>query len=365
MNPHAARHLIRMAALGVIAACATPAPSRAQAGATPAPAVTQAAPEPEAHRAPAAPRQVPGIEVLGGEGLHYFSGNRVERLRIGPAEANGRHLVLADTQATTSVFNAHVDAATFVRDGVRRSLSRPTQAIGAPDGTVYLVYEAASPMRLAVQFAAYDVGGQPMREFLRTGNGYVRPEAQRLGEQRFPAGAVAYLANVRFVDDTLVLPSRESFTGASTTRQMVGNFSRNVPFCLSYEDRDGARPYALHFKESSTGKGKTELWAAKPGTLFCDRGSPRPLATGDWEERTVGGTRAIVLSFAPEVDPLDTGVTLVEREAAAIAFIEIKSGGGIGVRPGKLYRAGAQVLDHEFRFNRVAADAIRSALGAM
>ena len=86
------------------------------------------------------------------------------------------------------------------------------------------------------------------------------------------------------------------------------------------------------------------------------------IGRGEWEERTIAGTRAIVLSFPAQVDPLDTGVSNVERESARIAFVE-PTKGLPGVRPGKLYQAGASVYDYQYRFNRTAADAIRQVAG--
>ena len=34
------------------------------------------------------------------------------------------------------------------------------------------------------------------------------------------------------------------------------------------------------------------------------------------------------------------------------------------MRPGKLYQAGASVYDYQYRFNKVAADAVVKAIGA-
>ncbi len=87
-------------------------------------------------------------------------------------------------------------------------------------------------------------------------------------------------------------------------------------------------------------KGEVDLYPAKTGTLFCDRvgrEGDRPGRMGG--ERTIAGTRAVVLSFPAQVDPLDTGVSNVERESARIAFVE-PTKGLPGVRPGKLYQAG-------------------------
>ena len=65
-----------------------------------------------------------------------------------------------------------------------------------------------------------------------------------------------------------------------------------------------------------------------------------------------------MLSFPAQVDPLDTGVSNVERESARIAFVQ-PTKGLPGVRPGKLYQAGAKIYDYQYRFNKTAADAIR------
>jgi hypothetical protein len=116
------------------------------------------------------------------------------------------------------------------------------------------------------------------------------------------------------------------------------------------------------FNGGGAKKGGVSLFAAKTGTLFCDRAAPEALGEGQWEERTIAGTRAVVLSFPANVDPLDTGVTNVERESARIAFIE-PTKGTPGVRPGKLYQAGAKIYDFQYRFNKTAADAVKQAIG--
>jgi len=310
----------------------------------------------------ARPLDLKSIDALRGDGLFYFSGTRVVNLRAGDKPQGDRYpLNESTTELGISAFNANIDVQNFVRDGERRAIGDPTYAIPATDGSVQLVYNTTHPLRMAVSIKGYDVSGLQIGDFLRTAENYTRPEAAKAAGAKFPAGAVAYLADARFADDVLMLPRRESFTGAANVKQMVANFSKDTPFCLAYEDRDGATPYALHFRGVGT-KGKTELFRAKSGTMFCARASEQPVAEGTWEERMVGGTRAIVLSFGANVDPLDTGVTRVEREAALIAFIE-PTKGAPGVRPGKLYRSGARIVDFQYRFNSTAATAIRAALG--
>ncbi|MGH6610947.1 MAG: hypothetical protein ACRECQ_11905 [Burkholderiaceae bacterium] len=311
----------------------------------------------------AKPLPNPGIDALRGEGIYLIYGPRVANLRASdkPVQEN-RHAVTETTNdAKTGAVHSNIDAGNFVLNGERRPVGRPNFAIPAPDGTVYLIFSGPNPLRVAVTLQAFDVAGMHMQPFLRTPDNYLKQEANKVGSATFPPGSIAYLVTARFIDDVLMLPARESFTGAGNTSQFVGNFSKQIPYCLSYEDRKGAKPYAMLFRPGAAKKGSVDLYAAKVGTLFCAREGEKALDEGEWEERTVSGTRAVVLSFPANVDPLDTGVTNVERESAKIAFIE-PSKGAPGVRPGKLYQAGAKIHDFQYRFNKTAADSVRSAL---
>ena len=311
----------------------------------------------------AKPLNIPTIDALKGDGLFHFHGTGMATMRAAAAPQAGNRYPLTETAIEkVSSVNGQIDVGHFVLNGERRQGGRPNFAIPAPDGSAYLVYSAGeNPLRIAVTLQAYDVSDLPIQPFLRTQDNYPRQEAARAGNARFPANSVAYLVVARFVDDVLVLPARESFTGATDTAQFVLNFSKQIPYCLAYEDRNGAKPYAMLFKPGK-GTGAVQLYPAKTGTLFCDRTSTEVTAEGKWEEKSVGGTKAIVLSFPANVDPLDTGVTNVERESAKIAFIQ-PTKGTPGVRPGKLYESGAKIYDYQYRFNKTAADAVRQAVG--
>ncbi|HQR19621.1 MAG TPA: hypothetical protein PLE54_14165 [Burkholderiaceae bacterium] len=314
----------------------------------------------------AKPIAMPSFDALKGDGVYYFQGAKVSNLRLAgaAAEANRYPLAESSTDANETTLNGHIDVAHAVLNGERRALGRPNFAIPANDGSFYIVYAGQATLRMAVSMQAFDVSELPISQFLRTTDNYPRQEATKAGSARFPRGSVAYLATARFLDDVLMLPKRESFTGATNTTQFVGNFSKQIPYCLAYEDRQGAKPYAMFFKQTGAAKkGEVVLYPAKTGTLFCDKAAEQVLAQGEWEEKTVSGTKAVVLSFPAQVDPLDTGVTNVERESARIAFVE-PTKGLPGVRPGKLYQAGASVYDYQYRFNKTAADAVRAAIGA-
>ena len=314
----------------------------------------------------AKPLTQPSFDALKGDGLYYFQGTKVSNMRLGGAAGEGNRYPIAESssESNQTTINGNIDVAHAVLNGERRALGRPNFAIPANDGSFYIVYAGQAPLRLAVTLQSYDVSEMPISLFLRTPDNYPKQEAAKAGSSRFPKGSVAYLATARFFDDVLMLPRRESFTGATNTAQFVGNFSKQIPYCLAYEDRQGANPYAMFFKQTGTAKkGEVALYPAKTGTLFCDKAADKVLAQGEWEERTVSGTRAVVLSFPAQVDPLDTGVSNVERESARIAFIE-PTKGQPGVRPGKLYQAGASVYDYQYRFNKTAADAVSVAIGA-
>lgn len=307
---------------------------------------------------------VPAIDALKGDGLFHIHGTKVANLKAAATPGQGNRYPLTETSsdAKTGSVNGHLDVGHFVLNGERRTMGRPNFAIPAPDGSVYLLYSAGeSPLRLAVSMQAFDVSDMPIQPFLRTPDNYPKQEASKAGSTRFPANSIAYLVVARFVDDVAILPAKESFTGATDTLQFVGNFSKQIPYCLSYEDRNGAKPYAMLFTAGKK-SGPVQLYPAKTGTLFCDRTSTQPVAEGRWEERVVGGTKTVVVSFPANVDPLDTGVSNVERESAKIAFIQ-PTKGTPGVRPGKVYEAGAKIYDYQYRFNKTAADAIRQAIG--
>ena len=311
------------------------------------------------------PIAVPSFDALKGDGIYHFNGPRMSNMRAAatPGEGNRYALTETTTDDSQATLNGNIDVAHAVLNGERRALGRPNFAIPGTGRFVLHRLRRPGPAAHGGHAPGLRRLGHDDLVLPPHPDNYPKQEAARAGSAKFPKGAVAYLATARFFDDVLMLPRRESFTGATNTAQFVGNFSKQIPYCLAYEDRQGANPYAMLFKSAGTAKkGEVALYPAKTGTLFCDKSADKMLAQGEWEERTIGGTKAVVLSFPAQVDPLDTGVSNVERESARIAFIE-PTKGLPGVRPGKLYQAGASVYDYQYRFNKVAADAVRQAIG--
>jgi hypothetical protein len=357
---------LRPTVIAVLAAL-MPAFTGAQAPASPLTPGSLVRPPPAVDRGPVqglAAARAPVIDALRVDGLYHFAGTKVTHLHLaGPARGDLFPLAEHAEEPLLRAFNSHLDAGAFVVNGERHRFSAPDHAIPAADGTAQVIYAGRHPLRLRVWLEAFDVSGRSIQPFLRTAKAYAMPDSARAGERIFPAGSTAYIVHATFLDDVLVLPGREAFSGATTTRAFVANFSRSIPYCLSYEDREGATPYAVLFRDPQAVRGRTAVYRAKPGVVFCASDGGKPVAEGQWEEVTVAGTRAIVLRFGDDIDPQDTGVNDSERAAALPAFIEPRVGAP-GVRPGKLYRAGATIIDHQFRFNGAAAQAIRAALAS-
>ena len=202
----------------------------------------------------------------------------------------------------------------------------------------------------------------PIQPFLRTPDNYPKQEAAKAGSARFPANSIAYLVVARFVDDVLVLPSKESFTGATDTMQFVGNFSKQIPYCLAYEDRNGAKPYAMFFKPAPRERAPCSCSRPRPAPSSATAPAPKSWPKASGRRGPSAARRPSCCRSRRNVDPLDTGVSNVERESARIAFVQ-PTKGTPGVRPGKLYEAGAKIYDYQYRFNKTAADAVRQAIG--
>jgi hypothetical protein len=350
--------------IAVMAALA-PAAAVAQTPQTAPSSGSQVRPPPEVDRSTVqglTASRMPVIDALRDEGMFHFAGTKVTHLRLaGPARGDRFPLAEIAEEPLLTAFNSHLDAGTFVVNGERHRFSPPDYAVPAADGTAQVVYAGRHPLRLRVWLEAYDVSGRAILPFLRTARAYAMPDSARAGDRTFPPGSTAYIVHATFLDDVLVLPGREAFSGATTTRAFVANFSRSIPYCLPYEGRDGAKPYAVLFRDAQATRGRTTVYRAKPDVVFCASDGGEPVAEGQWEEVRVAGTRAVVLKFGNDIDPQDTGVSDTESAAALPAFIEPRVGAP-GVRPGKMYRAGATIVDHQFRFNAAAAQAIRAAL---
>jgi len=107
------------------------------------------------------------------------------------------------------------------------------------------------------------------------------------------------------------------------------------------------------------------LYPVKKNTLFCAAEGSQT-AAAQWNLQYVNGTRVISFTFPDEVSPANYGFLKTHRDALRLAFAEerVKQRGKTTtqVRPAALWLAGKPVLDEQWRFNAVAADAVSDAI---
>lgn len=161
----------------------------------------------------------------------------------------------------------------------------------------------------------------------------------------------------------MVLPAKESFTNAKTTKDLISNFSK-VPFCLSYEQRPGSQAYGILFDAASAGKntGSFKIMHVRRDTIFCRPTEEAPIVGGTWKYLNAAGKHgAVVLTMPDKVDPRDYGIKLTDKGIAQFAFIAPAKGDHV-FRPGKFYKEGLKMESRYYLFNDVAMKAIQGAM---
>lgn len=85
-----------------------------------------------------------------------------------------------------------------------------------------------------------------MSEFLKNRKGEPLAEAEKVGNEVFPAGSIAYKTDTTFLNDEMVIPVNQNFTSASTSDELLKNFS-SIPFCLK---RVSGHAYGIMFDKA-------------------------------------------------------------------------------------------------------------------
>ena len=107
------------------------------------------------------------------------------------------------------------------------------------------------------------------------------------------------------------------------------------------------------------------LYSVKTGTVFCQSTSKTPETRGSYSIKTVDGTKGIAFSFPSTVKAPDTGIFELSRDAVSLALVEIHRGKSTTVVPGYFVKADKPITDFQYRFNGVAAKAVREALASV
>ena len=207
---------------------------------------------------------LPGLDALRGDGIYLFYGARVgtcarQTSRRGDSpRADGNNQRRKGWRRSTATSTPAISCC----NGERRRVGRPNFATPAQDGTITLTYPGRT--RCTCSHAAglrRQLASTCSHSCARREN-YSKQEAARQAVPTFPAGIGRLPGVARFIDDALMLPERESFTGAKNTGEFVHNFSKQIPFCLAYEDRKGAKPYAMLFKTTGAQEGRSRASTA-------------------------------------------------------------------------------------------------------
>ncbi len=349
------------------------------------------------------------LQAFQGDGVYYFNDKEESSFRIGKADSMGRYQV---TETYSKGQKAHgfawgTNVKSLVRNGAAISAEFPAYLTADADGAVRLYSDTSSaPVVMRVKLFAFDVSGEYIYHYLRDRQNYPTATAGTT-TAKFPKGSIAYMPQISLVSDAYAVLNPNAFTGAGSVEGFARNFSKDIPYCLSYLPREGYAAYGVKFDPATVpsasgakteyktvtrtrtvknkkGKlvkqtykervavvtessklpesGKVSLMNVKTGTVFCQASSATPAATGTYTVRTADGTRGMAMDFPASVKAPDTGIFELSRNAVSIALVEMKKNSSTSVVPGFFVKANQPITDFQYRFNKTAADAVRAEL---
>ena len=350
------------------------------------------------------------LQAFEGEGVYYFYDREESNFRI-DQKKNDTTYTVKETypkgqKAHGFAWGTNVNS--IVRSGNSVSAEFPSYLTSEPDGSVKLYSDnSKNPVAMRLKLYAFDVSGQYIYHYLRSRTNYPTPAAGVISA-RFPKGSVVYMPQIAMTQDQYVVLKPDAFTGAGNVEGFVRTFSRDIPYCLSYLPRVGFKAYGVVFDptagaaaptqfkvvtktryvKNKRGKrvkqryqekvaipaegasaiptnGEVSLYSVKTGTVFCQSTSKTPETRGSYSIKTVDGTKGIAFSFPSTVKAPDTGIFELSRDAVSLALVEIHRGKSTTVVPGYFVKADKPITDFQYRFNGVAAKAVREALASV
>ena len=229
-------------------------------------------------------------------------------------------LLLKQDRGDLGLIPAQTDAGYIATKTEKISLSYPTSVVFEKNGTALLKFGASkSPVQIGIKLRAFDVSGLKMSEFLKNRKGEPLAEAEKVGNEVFPAGSIAYKADTTFLNDEMVIPVNQNFTSASTSDELLKNFS-SIPFCLK---RVSGHAYGIMFDKADPKavSGTFRVTPVKRETMFCTPTGEAPVATGKWNVVNNGRSHAVVLTMPKEVTPAEYGIEEQESGVSKMAFV--------------------------------------------
>lgn len=112
--------------------------------------------------------------------------------------------------------------------------------------------------------------------------------------------------------------------------------------------------------------GLVNVYHTKPGTIFCQRSKPDPVAKARWDLRYINGTRTLTVDFPDLIDSLSIGLMTANRGKLLPAFAEERTPTGRKTRviPTAVWLKNERIRDSQYRFNKTAASAVKAAIDA-
>lgn len=307
-------------------------------------------------------RSVSAKAVTFGKTLWSFDDKGASSFTVKSGKSKNSY-VLNQLRGSENPLTAQTGDADLITQSGRHRLARPaTVTFKDKERVMELQYGKKEPVRVEVTLKAVDVVGLKIRDFLKQRDGSLSDLASSVGNKTFPAGSVAFIPTVRIKESLMLLPLRSSFTNAANKQELIENFS-DVPFCLTYEKRNGAKAVGLVFDKSQRGKtaGTVTVIPVRNDTIFCKPSGEKPSYHASWNYVRTAQHSAVVIRMPDNIDPRDYGLKTHEKGYAKFAFIAPSNGDRV-FRPGKYIAKGTVIQSKRYLFNERAASAIRSAL---
>ncbi len=332
---------------------------------------------------------MPVVDAFKGDGIFFFDDDEGAQFRITDLiRENDRYQVEEDYAfGKPHGFSWGSGAVGIMRNGRRVPPENPVAL--RPEGDhVVIEFDGQEKLELRVTLEAYDVSGLEIRDFLRTRANMPTKAALFMGEERFPAGSIAYAATLWITQDELLALSHTAFTGSNTLEDFSERFTKETPYCLNVLPGDGVTPVGLRFekpirKKTGVEKVKTRrgtktrrvelaqnglvnVYHTKAGTIFCQRNKPDPVAKARWDLRYINGTRTLTVDFPDLIDSLSIGLMTANRGKLMPAFAEERTPTGRKTRviPTAVWLKNERIRDSQYRFNKTAAAAVKAAIDA-
>ena len=194
---------------------------------------------------------MPVVDAFKGDGIFFFDDDEGAQFRITDLISENFCIKVEEDYAFGKPhgFSWGSGAVGIMRDGRRVPPENPTGL--RPEGDhVVIEFDGREKLELRVTLEAYDVSGQEIRDFLRTRGNMPTKAALFMGEERFPAGSVAYAATLWIIQDELLALSHTAFTGSNNIEDFSERFTKETPYCLNVLPGDGVTPVGLRFEKT-------------------------------------------------------------------------------------------------------------------